>query len=60
MLEHIASVGEENCNMVCATHNEAGATHAASKVTNCLDFRNYRKLEYLVFQPFQTLEGVEN
>ena len=33
MLEHIARVGEHNCNMVCATHNEAGATHAASKVT---------------------------
>ena len=35
MLEHIAAVGEENCNMVCATHNEAGATHAAAKVTWC-------------------------
>merc|ERR550539_1481254 len=32
MLEHTARVGEHNCNMVCATHNEAGATHAASKV----------------------------
>ena len=32
MLEHIARVGEQNCNMVCATHNEAGATHAAGKV----------------------------
>ena len=32
MLEHIARVGEQNCNIVCATHNEAGATHAASKV----------------------------
>ena len=33
MLTHIARVGGEKCNIVCATHNEAAARHAASKVS---------------------------
>jgi len=32
MTEHISKVGDR-CNIVCGTHNEAGALHAASRLT---------------------------
>jgi len=32
LLEHISLVGDR-CNIVCGTHNEAGAIHAATKLT---------------------------
>ena len=31
MLEHIAEVGDR-CNIVCGTHNETGALHAAGRL----------------------------
>ena len=34
LMTHIARVGQDKCNIVCATHNEAAARHAATKVSS--------------------------
>ena len=48
LMLHIARVGQERCNIVCATHNEAAAIHAASKVSKRSEVRRPLSVNELI------------